>query len=168
MHSEETPKLPFHENCFWLFIHHVWFPQGLTGIGCMMLGCKNQLPPLSCFGKEWPGWGAWWKVVKTKFPPLRPFATNELLMIHGTSGNKQMADQNEMFLSLVYICLQGKKQTNKQIKQKQTNKQTSLNRLRLLMTASIVKGITFAVVNRSVHANATISMVVDERSLGLP
>ena len=74
-------------------------------------------------------------------------------MIHGTSGNKQMADQNEMFLSLVYICLQGKKQTNKQ---------TSLNRLRLLMTASIVKGITFAVVNRSVHANATISMVVDE------
>ena len=78
-----------------------------------------------------------------------------------------MADQNEMFLSLVYICLQGKKQTNKQIKQKQTNKQTSLNRLRLLMTASIVKGITFAVVNRSVHANATISMVVDERSLGL-
>ena len=69
-----------------------------------------------------------------------------------------MADQNEMFLSLVYNRLQGKKQTNKQ---------TSLNRLRLLMTASIVKGITFAVVNRSVHANATISMVVDERSLGL-
>ena len=70
-----------------------------------------------------------------------------------------MADQNEMFLSLVCNCLQGKN--------KQTNKQTSLNRLRLLMTASIVKGITFAVVNRSVHANATISMVVDERSLGL-
>ena len=41
-------------------------------------------------------------------------------------------------------------------------------RKKLLMTASIVKGITFAVVNRSVHANATISMVVDERSLGLP
>ena len=42
-------------------------------------------------------------------------------MIHGTSGNKQMADQNEMFLSLVYICLQGKKQTNKSNKNKQTN-----------------------------------------------
>ena len=151
---------------FRLFIRHVWFPQGLTGIGCMMLSFKNQLPPR--FGKEWPGWGAWWEVVKTKFPPLRPFATNELLMIHGTSRYKQMADQNEMFLSLVYICLQGKKQTNKQTNQTKTNKQTSLNRLRLLMTASIVKGITFAVVNRSVHANATISMVVDERSLGLP
>ena len=73
-----------------------------------------------------------------------------------------MADQNEMFSSLVYICLQEKKQTNKQTNQTKTNKQTSLNRLRLLMTASIVKGITFAVVNRSVHANATISMVVDE------
>lgn len=37
-----------------------------------------------------------------------------------------MADQNEMFLSLVYICLQGKKQTNKQTNQTKTNKQTNI------------------------------------------
>ena len=47
-------------------------------------------------------------------------------MIHGTSGNKQMADQNEMFSSLVYICLQEKKQTNKQTNKSNKNKQTNI------------------------------------------
>ena len=37
----------------------------------------------------------------------------------------------------------------------------SLKRLLLLMTASIVNGITVVAVNRSVMASATISMVVE-------
>ena len=121
--EKRHPKLPFYENCFWSFIRHVWFRQGLTGIGCMMLSCKNQLPsptPSPPLERNDQDGLHGEKLYNQSFPSPSPLRRNrELLMIHGTSGNRKMADQNEMFLSLVYICVWMKKNNNNN---KRTNK----------------------------------------------
>ena len=156
MHREETPKLPFHENFFWLFIRHVWFRQGLTGIGCMMLSCKNKLPPPPPLWKGMTRMGCMVKSFKNQISP--PSALSQQMSYSWFMAPREISRwpiKIKCFCRWSIFVFKGKnKQTKKQTNQ--TN-QTSLNRLRLLMTASIVKGITFAVVNRSVHANATIS-----------
>ena len=107
--------------CFWSFIRHVWFRQGLTGIGCMMLSCKNQLPsptpspPLerndqdgvhgeNLYNQNFPS------------PPPQQRVTHDSRHLGKSADGRS---QWNVFVAGLYLCLNEKKTTTT------TNKQTN-------------------------------------------